>query len=256
MSRLSQAVGLDFSSIDHTTLAPVEVAVIDSGIDASHPDLVGRVKAAYSLNETSGRVEMVQLDCKANNDAFGHGTAVASIICRVAPNAVVTDIRVLGADNKGTGDRLVGGLRAAVRSRCRLINMSIAAPATVAPALGALCDRAWYQRQTVVAAKRNVPITNEGFPAEFANCIGVDSGKLASPYDIQFRDGRMIELAALGEDVPVAVAGGGYTSMTGTSFATPTVTALCALLLGRMPDLTPFEVRTLLKEIAEFIPER
>jgi len=241
--------------MDPATLSPVEVAIIDSGIDATHPDLVGRIKAAHSVKEEGGRVQVIGLDPQANNDAFGHGTAVASIICRLAPNAVLTDFQVLGADNRGTGGRLVGGLRAAVRSRCALINMSIAAPANIVPMLAPLCERAWYKGKTIVASKRNVPISDEGFPAEFSSCIGVDSGRLVTPYAMRFRDGRVIEITALGEDVPVAVAGGGYTTVTGTSFATPTVTGLCALLLGRVPDLRPFEVRTLLRDMADVVPE-
>jgi subtilisin len=251
MSIISAATAIDLTSLDPATLAQVEVAVIDSGIDASHPDLSGRVKAAYGFRETGGASELIQLDREANNDSFGHGTAVASIISRIAPNSTFIDVRVLGADNKGTGDRLVGGLRQAVRERCRLVNMSVAAPARVAPALSPLCERAWYQQQTIVAAKRNVPITDEGFPAEFCSCIGVDSGDLANPFQIQYREGRVIEVLALGENVPVAVAGGGYTRQTGSSFATPTVTALCALFLGIMPGLRPFELRALLAQIAE-----
>jgi subtilisin family serine protease len=51
-------------------------------------------------------------------------------------------------------------------------------------------------------------------------------------------------------DVPVAAAGGGYTTMTGTSFATPIMCGHVALLMGAYPGLTPFEIKTLLKAFA------
>jgi subtilisin family serine protease len=137
-----------------------------------------------------------------------------------------------------------------VREKFPIINMSLACPAKHAPELAKLCERAWYQGQLIVAAKRNVPITDDGFPAEFASCLGVDTAALASPFDFQFRDRGRIEMVALGENVPTTGLGGGYTTMTGTSFATPTVSALCARLLGAYPALRPFELRALLRTAA------
>jgi hypothetical protein len=92
-----------------------------------------------------------------------------------------------------------------------------------------------------------MPLTDEGYPAEVATCIGVNSGKYASQFQVMFQRDRIIEFAAHGEDVVVAAPGGGETTMTGTSFAAPGVSGLCALLVGACPDLRPFEVKSLLK---------
>ena len=222
-------------------LEPVDVAIIDSGIDATHPDLLGRVVSACRVENKA----VIEVETPSNNDTFGHGTGVASIIARTAPNARLFDIRVLQPGNKGSGDDLLAGMQLAVRSRYRVINMSLAASAKFVPELRVSCEQAYYQDQVVVAARRNMPISDDGFPAEFASVIGVDNGELP-PMALRYRPKRTIEVEALGDAVTVAAAGGGYTAMSGTSFATPLVSGMCALLLGAFPTLRPYEVRAVI----------
>jgi subtilisin family serine protease len=244
---LAAALRISLESVDAQRLTPVDVAVIDSGVDASHPDLMGRIAQAYRFEDAAGRQRPVAMSISENNDSFGHGTGVASIVSRFAPNTRLMDLRVLDAGNKGSGEALVEALRLAVEQNWKLINMSIACPARFAPELMRLCERAYYKGQVIVAAKRNVPITDEGLPAEFSTCIGVDTMRFDSPFRFEFHDGRIIEMCALGENVLAAAPNGGYTRLTGTSFATPMVTALCARLLGNFPMLRPFEVRSALR---------
>jgi len=252
IAALPRALHAEIESLDGDAipLAPVDVAVVDSGIDATHPDLAGRVLKAWRFEPGERGTVEVKLDGNTVNDSFGHGTGVAGIIARLAPNARLIDIRVLNTGNRGSGEDLVRGLQVAVRERIPIINMSLACPAKHAPELAKLCERAWYQGQLIIAAKRNVPITDDGFPAEFASCIGVDTAALSSPFEFRFRDRGRIEMVALGENVPTTGLDGGYTTMTGTSFATPTVSALCARLLGAHPGLRPFELRALLRTAA------
>lgn len=234
---------------------PVEVAILDSGIDATHADLSGRVVAAYSIDAEGDEPQITEHVTPANRDAFGHGTAVASIIARLAPNARLVDVRVLEPGNQGTGAALVAGLRLVIERRCRLVNMSLAATARFAPGLGELCEKAYRQNQIVIASKRNMPYTDLGFPAEFSSCVSVDRDNFPTPYHIRFLEENPIEYAAHGDEVVCAVPGGGYTTMTGTSFATPTVTGLCALLLGVFPDLRSFELKTILKALSDQTPD-
>jgi subtilisin family serine protease len=244
---LEQALRLRLEAADAMALEPVDVAVIDSGIDATHPDLAGRVVRACRFEETGGRFRPVEMSVAENNDSFGHGTGVASIIARFAPHARLIDLRVLDARNKGSGEALVAALRLAVWEGWRVINMSLASPARFAAEMLPLCERAYYKNQVIVAARRNVPISDEGFPAEFTTCIGVDTRRFDSPFQFRFRDDHVIEMQAMGEDVPAAAPNGGYTRLTGTSFATPMVSALCARLLGAYPALRPFELRSVLR---------
>jgi subtilisin family serine protease len=233
-------------SLPNRAMQPLEVAVIDSGVDASHPDLAGKVAAAFVVEQLQGKLVTREVGPDTNNDSFGHGTGVASIITRLAPNARVVDIRVLGGTQSG-GSMLIEGLRVAVARRCPVINMSLAATANIAQALFGLCEVAYRHGLIVVASKRNMPLVDNGFPAEFSTCIGVDCGRLTEEMSVVYRAGDPIEFVGHGEDVVVAAPGGGYTTKTGTSFATPALSALCARMLGACPALRPFEVKALLK---------
>ena len=240
-----------FDELAHQPLAPVEVAVLDSGIDSSHPDLADRIVESVSVQIVDGLPRIERREPGKNNDVYGHGTAVASIICRLAPNARIVDVGVLGADSFGVPAALTAGLEYTVRRKSRIINMSLAAKAEYAPALWRLCETAYRQNQMVVAARRNTPFTDEGFPAEFSSSIGVDRGSFPTPYQLRFHPDRAIEYSAHGDEVVVAAPGGGYTVKTGASFSTPAVAALCALLVGAHPSLRSFEVKTILKIFAE-----
>jgi subtilisin family serine protease len=228
-------------------LGTVGVAVVDSGVDATHPELRGRVARAVRVEPSGKKQRIVKGAVPSNADVYGHGTAVASIICKVAPNAEIFDVRVLDPDNVCSGDTLVEGFRHAIESGARIINMSLAASAKFAAPLRDLCEMAYRRNQLVVASRRNMPLTDQGFPAEIATCIGVDNKRLPSQIEVLFQREGVIEFAAHGEDVVVAAPGGGITTLSGTSFAAPAVSGICALLVGASPELRPFEVKSLLR---------
>ena len=242
-----------FEELAERAVHPVEVAVIDSGIDATHPALAGRVAIAYGVDAEGDEPVVTEYTSPSNRDSFGHGTAVASIIARLAPNARLVDVQVLEPGNQGTGAALVAGLRLVTQRRSRLVNMSLAATARFAPTLLELCERAYRQNQIVIASKRNTPYTDLGFPAEFSSSVSVDRDSFPTPYRVRYA-GAPIEYVAHGDEVVCASPGGGYTAKTGTSFATPTITGLCALLLGVFPDLRSFELKTILKALSDTTP--
>jgi len=247
---LVDALSARLDELASRELEPVTVAVVDSGIDATHPTLVGRVARAVRIEECDSGYTAVDAPEQSNTDVYGHGTAVAGIIAQVAPNARIIDIRVLNEQNVGKGDALVAGFRFAVAQEARVINLSLAAAARFAPALQSLCEDAYRRNQIVVASRRNMPLVDNGFPAEFSSCVSVDIGKFASHFEVLFRENHPVEFVAHGEDVRVPAAGGGSTIMTGTSFATPAVSGLCALLVGAWPDLRTFDVKSLLRAFA------
>lgn len=248
---LLSALTSSFPELLARPLEPVAVAVLDSGIDATHPDLAGRVTAAYAVEKVGEEYQVVAGQVPANCDLYGHGTAVASIIAKIAPNARLIDIRVLDALNVGAGQALIAGFRWAVEQRIRIINLSLAARPAFAQPLHRLCEQAYRQNQLVIAARRNMPLMDDGLPAEFSSSIGVDLGKFLDQFHLKYRPDHAIEFIAHGEEVVVAAAGGGYTTMTGTSFATPAVTGICALLVGAYPDLRPFEIKSVLRWFSE-----
>ena len=247
---LARALELSIEDLAKRNLLPVNVAVLDSGIDGSHPDLSGRLlRSAIFEADADGNVATRESDPAANNDLYGHGTGVVSIIARIAPNARFIDIRVLGGNNRGSGEALIEGFDHAVRSEARVLNMSLAASEKYVDRMGVIAERAYRKGQVVVAARRNMPLADEGFPAALIPCIGVDNEGAGPEARWRYRD-DVIEYAAHGVDVPVAAHGGGYTTMTGTSFATPIMAGFVCLLLGAHPGLRPFEVKAVLKAMA------
>lgn len=249
-SALSAALASSLEDLAGRDLEPLDVAILDSGIDATHPDLAGRISAAYQVEVVDDQARVVASSLQDNNDVFGHGTAVASIVAGIAPNARLVDIRVLGPDNSGSGLALIAGLQWANELRCRVINMSLAASAKYSAQLHALCESAYRRGQIVVAAKRNMPLVDNGFPAEFTSVISVDRLDLGRLTEVHYLADSIIEFAAPGTNLTVAAPGGGHTVKTGTSFATPAVSGVCALLLGGYPDLRMFELKSLLKAMA------
>lgn len=231
-------------------LREVLVAVVDSGVEASHPMLAGKVRQSWEIVAAGEGHELRRHRAVTDQDRYGHGTQVSGVLTKMAPNARILDIRVLDEHNSATGRTLLAGFAAAVESEARVINLSLAARSTIARELAELCEKAYRKGQVVVAAKRNMPTADCGYPAELSACISVDNARWDSFWRIGFQPTPPIEFAARGWDVPTCDRNGLFTSVNGTSYATPAVSAFCALLLGKW-DLRPFELKTLLKWYSE-----
>ena len=231
-------------------LKKIHVAVLDTGIDASHDVLRGRVVKAIGFNkDEDGNIAAFKMSRNANNDSTGHGTAAASIIAALAPNTVFTDYRVLDGSNTGMGKVVLYALQMAIESDADIINLSLTVTkSTYWDEMVKLLEEAYLKRKIVVAAKRNIPQPQDlGLPAELSSCISVDNKYLKNPFVFHFLENSPIEFAANGMGVMAAKNGGGYHRVTGTSFSTPTITSMCALLLGKAPGLYLFEIKSILK---------
>lgn len=225
----------------------VSVAVIDSGIDLQHPDLQGKILESVEAQADYKRVLFVP---SAAGDSAGHGTACAGIISSIAPDAELYSIKVLGAQASGDGHAFLAGLEYAVKRRFRIINLSLGTtkPQFFAP-LHDLLDRAYQAGCVVVAAANNLP--QPSFPSVFSSSlISVSKSTETDPFNFGFRFGEVIELTAPGVNVRTSWLNGGYKSLTGNSFACPQIAGIIALLIETCPDLTPFQVKALLYDIA------
>ncbi len=225
----------------------VSVAIIDSGIDATHPDLEGKV-----VDSVVARIDKkkVVFDPSDDGDSAGHGTACAGIISRIAPDAELHSIKVLGAGGLGDGMAFMAGLEWAIKQKYRVINLSLGTtkPQFFAP-LHDLLDRAYQAGCIVVAAANNLP--QPSFPSVFSSSlISVIKSEETDPLNFGFQYGEVIELTAPGVNVRTAWPGGGYRNLTGNSFACPHIVGVVALLLEKHPDLTPFHVKSALHSIA------
>lgn len=235
------------------TLRPVRVAVLDTGIDATHEALRGRiVRAAAWRKDGEGNIVSTPLSRQENNDPSGHGTGVAGVVAAIAPCAEIEDMRVLDADNGGFGSVVLAGLRAAIQGDAEVINVSVAFEKNRWWNDAArLLEEACLRGKIVVASKRNFPRPGDlGLPAELSTVVGVDIGDFDNPWLLRFFRNAPIEFAASGNAVLTARSGGGWTRLTGTSFATPVVASLCILLRGANRTLSLFEIKSILKHWA------
>ena len=229
------------------TGAGISIAIIDSGIDTAHSDLQNRIVESVEAQPEGKRVTFV---ASTSGDSAGHGTACAGIISSIAPAADLYSIKVLGASNSGDGLAFLAGLEYAVKRKMRVINLSLGTtkPQFFAP-LHDLLDRAYQAGCVVVAAANNLP--QPSFPSVFSSSlIAVSKTEESDPFNFGFRFGEIIELTAPGVNVKTTWLDGGYRSLTGNSFACPHIVGIIALLLETYPNLTPFQVKSLLYSIA------
>ncbi|HEU4851177.1 MAG TPA: S8 family serine peptidase [Telluria sp.] len=201
------------------------VAVVDSGVDASHPDLAGQV--SVNQNFVSGDA----------NTAENHGTAVAGIIAARAGNGVgirgvAPDARVLAlracrerADARAQCDSfsLAKAINFAIQRSPNVINLSLTGPSD--RLLQRLLDAAMARGIRVVGAYDS-NATDGGFPASWPGVLAVSDGT-----------GRRA-LAAPGADIPVPMPGGRFGVQTGSSYAAAHVSGLLALLGELRPGAT------------------
>jgi subtilisin len=233
-------------ALDGSTGAGVRVCILDSGVERDHP-LVGRLAEAVAISVGDEGETIVEED--ADGDLCGHGTACAGIVRALAPAAEISSVRVLGAGFKGSGKTLLAGLRYAVEQGYDVINMSLSTTKReLSDALHELADSAYFQRTMLVAAAHNMPV--ESYPWRFSSVVSVGSHEEADPFVFYANPDPPVEFFARGVDVEVAWLGGGAIRATGNSFATPTLAAIAALVLGKHPGLTPFQVKTVLYLIA------
>ena len=220
----------------------VSVCILDSGVDAGH-ELVGEVSKAVAVSLDAEGQAVVEEDTEG--DLCGHGTACAGVVRSLAPECDIVSVRVLGAGFTGSGDILLGGLKWAVEQGFDVINMSLSTTKRqFAGILHELTDTAYFRRTVLVASAHNMPV--ESYPWKFSSVISVASHEESDPYTFFYNPDPPVEFFARGVDVEVAWVGGSKIRCTGNSFATPHMSGVCALILSKHPELTPFQLKSVL----------
>ncbi len=223
------------------TGAGARVCVLDSGVQPDHP-LVGPIAASKVVSIVDGEV---QVDDDDTGDVVGHGTACAGIIRSLAPDCELWSVRVLGAGATGSGPVLLAGLRWAVEQGFHVINMSLSTTkAQVATYLHEIADSAYFKRTLLVASAHNMPV--ESYPWRFSSVISVGSHDESDGRVFYYNPNPPVEFFARGVDVDVAWVGGGRIRSTGNSFATPHMAGICSLIISKHPELTPFQLKSVL----------
>lgn len=241
------------TSWERCTGRGVRVAIVDSGIDTKHPDLMGKVRESVEAVTEDGKIVFKP---STTGDQAGHGTACAGIISSVAPDADLYSVKVLGPNASGSGDMFLVGLDYAIKQKFHVINLSLGTTKRdyFGP-LHDLLDRAYHAGCIVVAAANNLPYPS--YPSIFSSSVvSVIKRAGGDPFNFGYRYGKVIELVAPGVEVKTTWPGGGYRQLTGNSFACPYVVGIISLLMEAYPNLTPFQVKTILYAIARRNQER
>lgn len=237
-----------------STGAGVRIAIIDSGIDADHPALDRSVDESTSVAFDLAPDGEVVARHGPHRDACGHGTACASIIHQLAPDARLTSLRVLGAQNTAKAQQFVAALSWAIDEGFDVINLSLGTRLRDwALAFYELCDRAYFAGSLVVTAASNR--STPSYPSLFASALSVACNHATDPFRFHANPAPPTEFLARGIDVDVAWLEHSYTTITGNSFAAPHMSAIAALVRAKHPWLRPFQLKSVLWSTAVNVRE-
>ena len=238
--------------------AGVVVAVIDTGIDISHPEFKGKI-SAYSYNSSQKKTGIAYV-----NDDYGHGTHVAGIVaalqnngkggCGTAPGITLMAIKAnaYNTDSFSTSS-LVEAIRYAADHGADIINMSLGRAYTVgasSPEHQAI-QYAVKKGVLVVCAAGNRSATHADWPSAYDECVTVSAMRAGNIFDTTYSNrGPEVDIAAPGSQIYSTYPDNTYTYMTGTSMATPMVCGVAALVKSKNPGLSVNELKQKLYQTA------
>lgn len=221
------------------TKQSIKVAVVDSGV-SSHSFLSGRI--------AEGGYDFVGMD-SSPSDSLGHGTHVAGTIVDCTPglNVKILPVRVMNQFGFGFNSVIASGIRYAADHGAKVINMSIGG--SESNLLDEMISYAVKKGVTVVVAAGNEGTSTSRFcPSHLKNVIvvgAVDSRNKKASFS---NTGSSLDVVAPGVDIVSCVPGGGYKSYSGTSMATPHISAVAAMFKLVYPDKTPAQIEELIKK--------
>lgn len=233
----------------------IKIAIIDSGVEVGHPKLEGLVLADdVAISNDGMRIGVASGE---GRDVFGHGTAIASIIRRIAPGAAIGSFRVLDERLAGRTAIIREGVRQAIDRGYNMLNCSFGCRGEVQYIMHykEWIDESYLKGIHIVSACNNFDFSIPEWPGYFPTVITVNMAR-ANGLEFYYSRGHLVEFAAAGDRLEVAWIGGTRKNVTGSSYAAPHVAAILARLLSVYPELPPLEAKALLHRLAQpFRPE-
>ncbi|THA71264.1 type VII secretion-associated serine protease mycosin [Streptomyces sp. A0642] len=238
----------------------IRVAVIDTGVDDTNPQLRGAVDASAGIDYTDGG------GSDGTVDEVGHGTKVAGIIAArprtgtgfvgLAPEATVIPIRQNDGRHNGEGSTMAAAIDHAIAEGAQVVNISqdTTRPLADDSVLGRAVARAVAEDIVVVASAGNDGRDGRRrstYPAAFDGVLAVgasDRNNERAPFS---QAGDFVGVAAPGVDIVSTVPGNGQCTDNGTSFSAPYVSGVVALMRAKYPDWTAAQIIARVEQTAE-----
>lgn len=243
LPRISAPQGWNIS----TGSPEVVIAVLDSGVDPNHPDLSAKLVPGYNYVYNNNDT----------HDVHGHGSRVAGIaaassnsgigVAGVAWQNKIMPLVVFDSTGYGTYSQWISGIVYAADHGAKVINMSIGG-SSYSSSLQNAVNYAWNKGVVLVACAMNTGSNTPYYPAALNNVLAVaatDSGDNRASWS---NYGTWIDVSAPGVSIYSTTNGGGYGTGSGTSFSTPQVAGLAALIMSRNPALSNSQVVELIKQ--------
>lgn len=228
------------------------VGILDTGVDANHPDLAGKVLSGIDLTNDD------------ITDDIGHGTEVAGIIAAntnnnqgiagIAWNTKILPVRVTDGAGQAKVSTVVQALDLAYRKGAKIVQISLST-SQFSEVLKSAIEEAQDRDILVISTGGNTGVRELRYPAAFDGVIGVGAVGQAKRIESYSTTGNHVTLVAPGSSIYTTTLNFGYSAVTGTSFSAPQVAGTAALVWSLLPDLSSNEVREILIQSAEDIGE-
>jgi thermitase len=237
----------------------VYLAIIDTGVDATHPDLAQRVRR-YSNGTVYGY--NTQLNNANTHDFHGHGTHCAGIAAAHTGNGVgiagvastapvqIMPVKVLNDQGIGTMTDVARGIIWAADNGAHVLSLSLGGNAGTQQLADAV-NYAWNRGCVVVAAAGNNGSNAPFYPAAYENALAVAASDPNDRLTDFSQYGTWVDIAAPGSSILSTVPGNRYEAWSGTSMACPHVAGAAALIWSCVPSLTNQQLRLALENNAD-----
>jgi hypothetical protein len=246
LPKISAPLGWDISEGSSN----VAIAILDTGIDPTHPDLSGKLLPGYNFYDRN----------TDTHDVYGHGTAVAGSaaalsnnytgVAGVAWNNPIMPLRISDPSGWATYSAMASAMTYAADRGVKVINLSYAGSSSSSTLQNAV-NYAWNKGAVIVASAGNYSTSTPYYPAACNNVVSVSATTSSDTIASFSNYGNWIDLSAPGVSILTTNNGGGYGSWSGTSFSSPITAGVAALVFSANPSLSNAQVVEILLENAD-----
>jgi subtilisin family serine protease len=234
----------------HTGSSGIPIAIIDSGVDPTHPDLADKLLPGYNFLG----------DNTDTHDVHGHGTAVAGSAAAITNNSIgvagvawenpIMPLVVVNTQGRASYFDIAQAITYAADNGAKVMNISIAGPSPSSTLQNAV-HYAWDRGAVVVAAAANSGTDTPYYPAACSNTVAVSATTSTDALASWSNFGDWVDVSAPGVSIGTTKRGGTYGYYSGTSFASPITAGLVALIMSVNPSLANDQAVEILEQNAD-----